>query len=599
VKKESTDRGSLTTAPYVSAATDARARTAESETRPEDLRYLTKFQDLILTLSGRFVNLGTKDLDDGITDALEAIGRFADVDRSYVFLFSADGRRVSNTHEWCAEGVQPGIDGIQDVPVELFSWAMPKFKKGEVVHIPDVSRLPADADKEKREMQAQGIRSLINVPLICDGRALGFVGFDSVRTRKTWRQDHIKLLKVVGEMFAGAIERERATSALTRQVRMETLVAHISTRFINLPTYALDREIGKAIEKIGAFTAVDRSYLFQLTPDGRYMNNTHEWCAPGIEPHLDRLQGLPVGEFSYSMNWMRGGEVFHVPRVTDLPDEAQREKQEFEQEGIKTLITVPIMTRGKMVGFLGFDAVGSHLVWSDDDIRLLRLVGEIFANALERKSTQERLQTSLREKEVLLREIHHRVKNNLQVIHSLLYLQADAIRDQVDPVALDAFRNSQSRIKSMATIHDRLYRSREIAGIDFQDYLDALIPDLLRLYKGEGQIGTQINAGNTRLSIDTAIPCALIVNELVTNSLEHAFSDGEFGNIAISLTEHADGLLELVVADDGRGFSSGEDWRSRKTLGLQLVSDLLSQLGGDMSVNTGQGTCYRIRFRES
>jgi CheY-like chemotaxis protein len=139
-------------------AEDDRARTAGDETRPEELRYLTKFQGLILTLSGRFVNVGSEDLDDGITDALEAIGKFAEVDRSYVFLFSADGRGVSNTHEWCAEGIEPGIDGIQDVPVEVFSWAMPKFKKGKVVHIPDVSRLPADAEKENPDLVLLDIR---------------------------------------------------------------------------------------------------------------------------------------------------------------------------------------------------------------------------------------------------------------------------------------------------------------------------------------------------------------------------------------------------------------------------------------------------------
>jgi two-component sensor histidine kinase len=293
---------------------------------------------------------------------------------------------------------------------------------------------------------------------------------------------------------------------------------------------------------------------------------------------------------------MRRGEIFHVARVADLPPEAHTEKQEFEREGIRTLINVPMMARGSMIGFLGFDAVHNHVVWSDDDIRLLRLVAEILANALERKSAEERLQASLREKEVLLREIHHRVKNNLQVVHSLLYLQANAIAGEVDPLALDAFRHSQARIKSMAAIHDRLYRAVDLARIDFDDYLHALIPDLLRLYPGSERIAVHMVASGTRLTIDTAIPCGLIVNELVTNSLEHAFPDRPAGRIDVSLDQTEGGRFELVVADDGIGFPPGMGWRNRKTLGLQLVSDLVSQLDGEVAFETGAGTRYRIRF---
>ncbi|MEA3277735.1 MAG: histidine kinase dimerization/phosphoacceptor domain -containing protein [Pseudomonadota bacterium] len=566
------------------------------ESAPSELRYLANFERLIITLSGRFINLSRENIDREISRALKAIGTFAEVDRSYIFQFSLDGARVSNTHEWCAEGIQPAIDGVQDVPVEFFSWIMPRIKRGEVIHIPDVSRLPDDAAKEKEEMQAQRIQSLINVPLTCANKVLGFVGLDSVRTRKDWRADHIKLLKVVGEIIAGTIERERATAALTRQVQMEKLVAYISTRFINVPTDELHDEIGSAIGKIGAFTGVDRSYVFQFSPDGKRMSNTHEWCALGIEPHVDRLQGWSVDGFGHSMALMQRGAVFHVPDVSALPEEAGTEKAEFEQEGIKTLINVPIMARGRMTGFLGMDAVRTHKAWSDDDIRLLRLVGEILAHALARKSAEERLQHSLQEKEVLLREIHHRVKNNMQVIHSLLYLQVNAIRDRVDPVALEAFRQSQTRIKSMATIHDRLYRSKDLTEIDFEDYLHALIPDLLQLYNIGDRVRTDIEAKNTRLDIDTAIPCGLIVNELVANSLEHAFPGRRRGRIDIVLKHRAAGLLELTVADDGVGLPPGYDWRSTATLGLQLVNDLVDQLDGEAMLDTGEGTRFDIRF---
>jgi two-component sensor histidine kinase len=562
-----------------------------------DVHYLAGFERLIINLSGRFINSNSRSIDRDISEALAAIGSFAAVDRSYVFQFAPQQGLFSNTHEWCANGIEPGIQDLQDLPMGAYSWTLSRFLKGEVVHIPNVAGLPRSAEPERRKLQSQGIRSLVNVPLKCANKVIGFVGFDSVRSRKTWSEEHIKLLKLVGEIIAGAIERERATATLTRQVELEKLVAQISTNFINIASDDIDDEIQCAIEKIGAFTGVDRSYVFRFSADGRTMDNTHEWCAAGIEAHIKRLQGHPVDAFDYSIALMKRGEVFRVPNVADLPSKAARERQEFEQEGIKTLVNVPMMVRGVMIGFLGLDAVRVPRIWSDDDMRLLGLVGETVANAIDRQESEERLRISLQEKEVLLREIHHRVKNNLQVIHSMLYLQANAIRGEADSLALEAFRQSQSRVKSMAAIHDRLYRAKDLSGIDFADYLNELIPDLLALYDSRDRIRVEIEEHTTHLDIDTAIPCGLIVNELVANCLKHAFPNKGRGTIAIGLRERSNGLFELAVADDGIGFSLGKDWRETKSLGLLLVSDLVDQLGGEVMLETGErGTAFRAVF---
>lgn len=575
----------------------ADASFGSAECAHEELRYLARFAGLITTLTGRFVILGPDSLDDEITNALREIGEFAAVDRSYVFQFSADGARITNTHEWCAEGIMPAIDHIQDTPVEKFEWAMSRFLRGEVLYIEQVKDMPPDAESVRVELERQGIQSLINLPLICAGKVLGFVGFDSVRQPQSWTADHIKLLKVVGEIIAGAIERTRTTIALQRQVELETLVAQISTRFINVPVTRLDREIDRAISEIGRFTGVDRSYVFQFEDDGCRMSNTDEWCAPGIEPHIERLQGLPVDAFAYSIERMRQGEVFYVADVSRLPEQACAEKAEFEAEGIRTLINVPIMLRGRMAGFLGFDAVRTRKIWSDDDIRLLKLVGEIIANALDRSSVEQALQKSVREKEVLLREIHHRVKNNMQIVDSLLYLQAQAIRSHVDPVAIDAFTKSQSRIKSMAAIHDRLYRSRDLSSIECGEYLRTLVPELLRSYDISDRVTTQIESDPLRLAIDQAIPCGLIVNELLTNSLKHGFPEGRGGTVSIRLHEFANGRYELRVEDDGIGIPEDKCLDSPGSMGLRLVRDLARQLEGELAIESNGGTHVRLVFR--
>jgi two-component sensor histidine kinase len=309
-------------------------------------------------------------------------------------------------------------------------------------------------------------------------------------------------------------------------------------------------------------------------------------------PHAE----CPASDYRWALDVLRQGEALYVESVADLPPDAGCIKQELQQQGIHTLINVPIMVEGRMIGFLGFDAVRSGAARSDDDIRLLRLLAEVFANELQRKGAEERLRASLQDKDVLLREIHHRVKNNLQIVHSLLHLQENAVRDQIGPTALDAFQQSQGRIKSMATIHDRLCRSGNLAGIDFRDYLQALIPDLMQSYGAGNQVEVSIQPQSALLGVDLAVPCGLIVNELVTNSLKHAFPKGRRGLIEVGLAKTADGLLRLTVADNGIGFPHGWDWRQGHTLGLQLVADLVDQIKGEVLLCTSAGTRFEIRF---
>ena len=230
---------------------------------------------------------------------------------------------------------------------------------------------------------------------------------------------------------------------------------------------------------------------------------------------------------------------------------------------------------------------------------MLKRVAEIFANALDRTSAEKRLQASLKEKEALLKEIHHRVKNNMQIVDSLLYLQARAIENQVDPVALDAFSKSESRIKSMASILDRLYRSRDLSNIDCREYLRALVPELLDFYGVEDRISAHIESEPLLLEIDQAIPCGLMVNEFLTNSFKHGFPNGRSGTIRIELHRMPDDERKLSVIDDGVGIPQGQDWSRPESLGLRLVRDLTRQLDGRISMESEGGRHPRThRFRE-
>jgi len=172
------------------------------------------FLRLILTVSTSFINLPSEQIDSGINDALKLIGDFTGIDRSYVFQISKNRHEMSNTHEWCAKGVEPQIHRLQGMPVSELPWLYERICRGDVVNVPEVSQLPPEAKAEKSEWSAEKIQSLIVVPVVCRGSLAGFTGIDSLRERKVWTEEIISLLRVMGEIFANALERKRSVESL-------------------------------------------------------------------------------------------------------------------------------------------------------------------------------------------------------------------------------------------------------------------------------------------------------------------------------------------------------------------------------------------------
>ncbi len=212
----------------------------------------------------------------------------------------------------------------------------------------------------------------------------------------------------------------------------------------------------------------------------------------------------------------------------------------------------------------------------------------------ERVRANELLRTSLTEKEVLLREIHHRVKNNLQIIASLLNLQSNSIDD---PLTLAQFQDSQNRVRSMALIHERLYRSDNLAQIDFGTYLRDLASSLVQTYRGQAQsIQLKVEFDTILLDIDRAIPCGLLVNELVSNALKHAFPNERSGMIGVEMRSVGESCYQLAVWDDGIGFPADVDFQKTASLGLQLVNSLTHQISGALELDTHLGTRFNIVF---
>jgi PAS domain S-box-containing protein len=226
---------------------------------------------------------------------------------------------------------------------------------------------------------------------------------------------------------------------------------------------------------------------------------------------------------------------------------------------------------------------------------LSRANEQLKAEITARTNAEQEIIRSLEEKELLLREIHHRVKNNLQIIASLLKLQSRFI---TDPNVLESIKDSQSRVRAMALVHERIYRSHNIVEINLKEYLIYLTKQIFQFYNIQNyQIGITVTMGDIMADIDTVVPVGLIMNELVSNSLKHAFPDGRKGSISIECTPQDADMLRIVYHDNGTGMPARFDWKNTESLGLRLVNSLVDQLNGTIDAGAGEGTTFIITIQ--
>lgn len=259
------------------------------------------------------------------------------------------------------------------------------------------------------------------------------------------------------------------------------------------------------------------------------------------------------------------------------------------RRGCRSVLCLPLVKQTAVIGALYLENNLAPRVFTPSRVEVLKLLASQAAISLEN--------ASLEEKEALLKEVHHRVKNNLQLISSMLNLQASRIKD---PAVAELFADSRNRVRSMALVHENLYRAGNFSKIPMESHIKALCAQLSRAYGVPGQrVGLEVEIADLQLDMNRAVTCGLIVNELVSNALKHAFPHGRPGRIRITVEPQGDGRHALRVHDDGVGLAETFDFERADTLGLQLVSDLTHQLRGTIEVNREQGTTFTIVFDEA
>lgn len=485
-----------------------------------------------------------------VRTASRLLGEHLHADRSVYCTFEADG----DTFEITSVSLRPGVPAMEG------RYQLASF--GETARLRFLANLPyvvGDTEVEEAGAEARAafrgvsIRAHASVTLHKGGRLVAAVGVHQMTPRQ-WRTDEVDLVGIVANRCWESVERARAVADLRQQWHtFDTTLSNIS----------------------------DFTYIFDLHGRFTYANRA-----------LLALLQKPLDE-------VIGSNFFDLGYPPDLAARLQRQIAQVANTGVSVRDETPFT--GPVGEERDYEYILVSVLGADGRIAL---VAGSTRDVTERRRSEERTRTSLIERDTLLKEIHHRVKNNLQVIVSLLSLQSGQM---TDPTALTAFRDTQSRVRAIARIHETLYSSADLAQVEFGDYARVLVGDLLAFYDASpDRIQLQLNTEDMVLDIDQAIPLGLVLNELVTNALKHAFPGARSGIVEVSLCylhesigpgqtlDEACGLLR--VRDNGVGIPAGLDFAQAASMGMYLVRILARQLHGKVELERGNGSEFCVTF---
>ena len=366
-----------------------------------ELQDRLRFEAFISDLSARFVRLSPGEVDQEIERALQKEMDFFQGDRCGLIEVHADRKLTRVTHASYVEGI-PRVP--RDINLaELFPWQMEQLTyRGEPVGVERLADFPPEAEKDRESARAMGIKSMLTVPVFIGERVAYHMTIQTVRQERSWPKEYIPRLRLLAEIFVNALVRKDADEALKGQLSFETLLSDLSARFIAMPASKVDDAIKDAQRLIVETLGLDRSVVFQLSDQANAHVITHWWSRPEFPP-LPQID--PKGTYPWAYKKLDAGESFWFSHVEELPAEAARDVESLRKYHTKSSSGFPLSAGEKVFGAVTFTALKHECEWTDILLGRLRLVAEIFSNALARKLAEERVQDYLREIERLKEQL--------------------------------------------------------------------------------------------------------------------------------------------------------------------------------------------------
>lgn len=518
----------------------------ERKRAEDELHTVSKMQSIILRMASDYIDVSQELVDETIERSLKELGEFVQADRAYVFEYDWVKDVANNTHEWCNDGVNPEKDNLQGVPNTVIHYWAEAHRRGKDMCIEDVMQLPFD-DGVRHVLEPQGVKSVLALPMMRQGECIGFVGFDSVKETRTFSVSEKTLLRVFSEMLVNIGHRQELEKALVHaKERAEENSADLTAI------------IEGATESIWAF---DENYKIRYIND-EFRNDFLAAFGVQLETGSNLIDALPEA--------LRPVWKSRYDRV--LSNQQFVITDEVETQNGKRYIYVsfnPIVQAGQVIG------------------------GSCFASDItDRTIAKMEIEKQLNEKETLLREVHHRVKNNMATIESLLSLQ---VGSTVHAEVKAALQDTISRVQSSRVLYDKLLVSDNLNEVSIEPYANSLIDAIVAVFDVENAITIERHIADFEFSPQKAFFLGIIINELLTNVFKYAFKGRDEGTVSVSIgTEER--TVTLCIHDNGVGFDERTLKNESIGFGITVVTMLVEQLGGTFSQSNDNWARSVVRF---
>ncbi len=589
------------------------------------VRAVSRDADIVLALADELSAVAERDVDAPIERALGLVGHFVGADRAYVFLRADDGQTVSNTHEWCAAGVAPARQQLQDLPLDTFPWAFRLLEGAEELVVPRVADAPTGP--ERTEWEREGIQSLFCTPLRVHGEWVGFIGCDFVRRTDALEDATQQAFRVAGVLVAGAVSRRKAWRALEYRSGFEELVLRLSSRFINLRGAQVPEAAGQAAEAVGAYVGAGEGLLVRTTEEGT-LEVVHRWRADAapVPRSPPREQAL----LEWRLAQVRGGQPFVLASPDALPGPLKPARGLLDAARVASLVDLPLTFGGAVRGLLGFSTATGPRASTEDEVRLLQLAAQVFSNALGRVEAdlhEAQLQEQLRQtqKMEVVGQLAGGVAHDFNNLLLSMTLWAELAKRQV-PAEPQSARDSLEEVLRTADsagaltrqllTFSRLQPSR-VQALELDGLVEHHLRMLRRLVRESIRVDFRPEAGRAHVEAD-AVQLEQVLLNLCVNASD-AMPDGGALTVATRLDTATAGdslpawaqpgrYVVLAVRDTGTGITQPvrermfEPFFTTKPvgkgtgLGLSTVYAIVRQHRGFLKVTTepGRGSTFEV-----